>query len=131
MRDELLTFVKGLSLGTIAVSNDLPFDDGGTALYLKNAKRIYVDRPQKTTDAFIQTLDSTTINNETTTISVYFSTDAKQTLANYDTIVDALKTAKDITTITGINRREVDVSSEYEGDMMVTQIDYRYSKILT
>lgn len=130
MRDEVLTFIKGLNLGTLAVANDLPFEDSGVPLYLKNARTVYVDRPQKATETFVRTLQGGAFSNETTTISVYFSLDAKLLIANYDSIIENLKTTKDISTITGINRREVDVQSEYQGDMMLTQVDFRFTKLL-
>jgi hypothetical protein len=131
MRDEVLSFIKGLNLGTLAVANDLPFEDSGVPLYLKNARTIYVDRPQKTSETFIRTLGGGAFSSETTTISIYFSLDAKLLIANYDSIVDTLKTTKDVTTIQGINRREVDVQSEYQGDILLTQIDFRFTKLLT
>lgn len=129
MRNELLTFIKSLNVGTLGVSSDIPFNDGGVPLYLKNARTIYVDRPQTTNEPFIQTLGGVNIGNETTSISVYYSLDAKQLIANYETILSNLKTAKDITTIEGINRRELDVNTEYEGDILVTQLEFRYIKI--
>lgn len=130
MRQEIVDYIKGLNLNALSVSNDIPFEDGGVPLYLKNLKTIYVDRPQSTVDPFIQTLNSLTINNETTAISVYFSLDAKVLLANYDTIVSSLKAGKDIATISGVNRRECAVSTDYEGDYLVTTLEYRFTKIL-
>jgi hypothetical protein len=129
MRQELLDYIKGLNIGTISVSNDLPFEDGGVPLYLKNAKTIYVDRPQRTSEPIIQTLNSLTISNETTLVSVYFSLDAKLLIANYESILTSLKAGKDVTTIQGVNRRECDITSEYEGDMLVTTLGFRFIRI--
>lgn len=129
MRQELLDYIKGLNLTSLAVSNDLPFADGGVPLYLKNARTVYVDRPQVTSDPFIQTLGGVTIANETTSIAVYFTLDAKQLISNYETIITSLKAGKDITTISGVNRRECDISTEYEGDLLITTLEFRYIKI--
>lgn len=130
MRQELLDYIKGLNIGTISVANDLPFEDGGIPLYLKNAKTIYVDRPQKTTEPFIQTFNSQTISNEVTSISVYFSLDAKLLIANYEAILTSLRAGKDITTIQGVNRRECDITSVYETDMLVTTLEFRFIRII-
>jgi hypothetical protein len=130
MRQELLDYIKGLNIGTINVSNDLPFEDGGVPLYLKNAKTLYVDRPQRTSEPFIRTFNSQTISNEVTSISVYFSLDAKLLIANYETILSSLKAGKDIATIQGANQRECDVTTSYEGDMLVTTLEFRFIRII-
>lgn len=130
MRTELLTFIKGLNVGTLAVSNDSPFEDGGVPLYLKNARTIYVDRAQTTSEPIVQTFQGVNVSNETTTVSVYISLDAKQLIANYDTIMSTLKTARDIE-FAGIHRREVNVETEYEEDMLVTRLDFRFTKLLS
>lgn len=129
MRQELLDYIKGLNLTSIAVSNDLPYEDGGVPLHLKNVRTLYVDRPQTVSDPFIQTLNSITISNETTTISVFLALDAKQVIANYDSIVSSIKAGKDITTIQGINRRECDVVTEYVNDILVTTFEFRFIRI--
>jgi len=60
---------------------------------------------------------------------VYLSTDAKLIPSNYESVITQIKTAKDLTTIEGINRREVQVSSEFESDLIVTTVELRYIKL--
>jgi len=126
MRQQVLDYIRTLNLGGFRLSNEAPYDSSGVELYVKNPKTIYVNFAQTTSDPFIQTLDGTNISNETTTVSVYFSADAKLIPSNYDTVIQQLKGAKNITTISGVNRREVDVSTEYVDDLVVSTIDIRY-----
>ena len=129
MRQEIIDYCKNLSLGGFIVSNELPFNDSGQVLYLKNVKSIYVDIPQYTTEAIVRTLDALSISDEVTTVRLYFSADAKSLPANYDTLVSDLRLAKDTDTITGYARREVDVETEFTLDMLVTQLTFRFTKI--
>ena len=129
MRQQVLDYIRTLPLGGFKLSSEAPYDSSGVELYVKNPKTIYVNFAQTTSDPFIQTLDGLNISNETTTVSVYFSTDAKLVPSNYDTLVQQLKGAKNIDTISGINRREVDVSTEYVNDLVVSTVDIRYIKL--
>jgi hypothetical protein len=129
MRQEIIDYCKNLSLGGFIVSNELPFNDSGTVLYLKNVKSIYVDIPQYATEAIVRTLDALSISDEVTTVRLYFSADAKSLPANYDALVSDLRTVKDADTITGYARREVDVETEFTADMLVTQLTFRFTKL--
>lgn len=129
MRQEVLDYIKTLDIGNLAISTDLPFDDSGVPLYLKNVKRVYVDSPSTENETFAQTLGGHSYGNETTSIQIYFAVDAKNILVNYDDIVSTLKTVAAITTINGINRREVDVATEYVNDILVTTLDVRLTRI--
>lgn len=129
MRQEILNYVNGLSLGTFSVSSELPYDQSGTALYLSNPKKIYVGNEQTSTEPLVSALDGPVIDNEVTTVSIYFSADAKQLPANYDTLVTNLKAAKNITTVTGIHRRELDAVTEFQGDLIVNSMEIRFNKV--
>ena len=129
MRQEILNYVNGLSLGTFSVSSELPYDQSGTALYLSNPKKIYVGNEQTSTEPLVSALDGPVIDNEVTTVSIYFSADAKQLPANYDTLVTNLKAAKNITTVTGIHRRELDAVTEFQGDLLVNSMEIRFNKV--
>lgn len=129
MRQDILDFISGLSLGGFAVSQELPWDDSGTALYLKNVKRIYVDTTQYATQPLITTLDGLSINQDVSTVGLYFSADAKQLPANYDTLVSDLRSAKDVALTDASYRRECDVSTEFSNDLIVTQLEYRFTKL--
>jgi len=130
MRSQILTYIQGLSLGTFTVSTDQPYDVSGNALYLSNPKKIYVDSEQVTTEPLVQALDGPVIDSETTSVSIYFSADAKQLPANYDTLVSDLRKAKNITTVAGIHRRELDSTTEYEGDLIINSMEIRFNKVI-
>lgn len=129
MRTEVIDYVQGLNLGTFTVSTELPYTESGQALYVKNPKRIYVDEEQIVSEPLIQALDGVSIVNEESTVTIYFSVDSKLVPANYDSVVTALKGAKNITTIDGVFRRELDVSTGYDGDLLITELAIRFNKI--
>lgn len=131
MRQEILDYIQALNLGTFLVSSELPWVDNEVPLYLKNLKKVYVDAEQQSNEPFIATLDGLNLSNEVTTVSVYFANDAKQLPANYNDVITELKTAKNITTVTGVQRRECAVSTAVEADMLVTTLEFRFTKFLT
>lgn len=131
MRTEVLTYAQSLNLGTVTVSTELPWTDNGIALYLKNLKKIYIDIDNVEVEPFIQALNGLNISNEITSLKLYFACDAKVLLPNYDDIITELKAVKDITTITGVQRRECVVATSVENDVLVTELEYRFTKLLT
>jgi hypothetical protein len=131
MRTEILDYISTLNLGSFLVSQELPWEESGQALFLKNLKKIYVDATQYQNETLITALNGLNINNETSIVRILFACDAKQTPANYDTLVTDLKSAKDITTIEGVRSRQCDVSTDIENDSLVTTLEIRFTKITT
>jgi hypothetical protein len=129
MRTEIIDYVQGLNLGTFTVSTELPYTESGQAMYVKNPKRIYVDEEQITSEPILQALDGLTVMDEEASVTIFFSVDSKLLPANYEAVLTALKGAKDITTIDGVIRRELDVSTGYDGDLLVTELEIRFNKI--
>ena len=130
MRQQILDYINSLTLGGYSVSNELPWSSSGTPLYLNNVKKIYVDRTQSTNDPLFATLDGLTFNSEITSVKVYFASDAKLLPANYDTVVSNMKLGKDVTTATGFNRRECDVTTTFENDLLITEFEFRFTKLI-
>ena len=131
MRDEILEFVQTLNLGTVTVSSELPWTDNDVPLYLKNLKKVYVDIDQITSEPFITTLSGLNISNEVTSVRIYFANDAKVLLPNYSEVIANLREAKDITTIQGVQRRDVVVTTSIENDVLITELEFRFTKLLT
>ena len=131
MRTELLEYIQALNLGTVNVSAELPWTDSGVPLYLKNLKKVYIDVDNITAEPFIQALNGFNVSNEITSVRLYFACDAKILLPNYADIITELKAARNISTITGVQRRECDVSTTVENDVLVTEMEYRFTKLLT
>jgi hypothetical protein len=130
MRTEILTYLKGLKFAGITVSDELPWDASAQPLYIKNPKKIYVDNDQKSVETIIQALNGLNIRNETTTVSVYLTTDAKQKPSNYDAVITAIVAGKDSADIGGKTARECDVATDFTGDLMTTTLEFRFTKLI-
>lgn len=131
MRSTIVSYIKTLSLGTFAVSDELPWDNNGTPLYLSNLKRIYVDADQYSQDNLFDSLDGGGAVIETNVVRVVFVTDAKQLPTNYESLVDAIKLARLLDTTQGFIQRVCQVSTEFVGDKMTTQFEFSFRKTLT
>jgi hypothetical protein len=129
MRTEVIDYLVSAPLQSYNFSRELPFEEGGTALYLKNPKTIYVDAVNKDVTQLFATLNGDSIHLETSTVTVYFSNDAKNTPANYDDLIEYLVKGKDLGTTQGFNDRNVDVSTELDGDLQVTTVELQYTKL--
>ena len=130
MRTEIYDYIDGLSKTGFTLSSALPWTADGVALYQKNFKTIYVDMDNVTHDTVFATMNGLTFENETTTVRVYFTTDAKQLPSNYETLVSAIREARNIDTITGVTQRQSDVTRTFEADSMVTEIEFRFTKLI-
>jgi len=130
MRSLILTYLENNKPSGFGVSQNLPFDQNGTALYLQNLKTLYVDQPQTEQEPLIDTLDTTRIVSETTIVNVYVVTDAKTLPTDYDTLVTTVKGVRNLSTITGYTEQRCNVSTSYaNGDQLVTQFEFRYTNI--
>jgi len=129
MRQAVIDYLQGENLGSFTIANEVPWQESGTDLYLKNLKKIYVDVDAFTTEPAITTFSGLYLNNETTVVRVYFANDAKQIPSNYDEVVGLIKAAKEISSAEGFTRREAEVSTSYESDRLVTEIELRYIKL--
>jgi hypothetical protein len=130
MRQELVNYIGTQNLGGFILSTELPYSSSGTPLYIKNVKRIYVDRTEYSNEPLITTLGGTQIDSEIASVRVYFASDAKQLPPNYDTVVTSLRAAKDTSTITGVSRRECIISTTFEEDLLVTELEFRFTTII-
>lgn len=128
MRLELLTYLKSLKLKNFGISDELPFTSG-VAMYLKNPKKIYVGTEQITSQPFIAAMGNYSVYSEVHTVGVFFSTDAKNLPSDYDAVVALVQAGKGITVDSSYFRRELDTATSYEGDLMVTQLDFRFTKL--
>jgi len=130
MRQELVDYIGTQNLGAFILSQELPYSSSGVPLYIKNVKRIYVDRTQFSNEPLIVTLDGTQVDSEIASVRVYFASDAKQLPPNYDTVVTSLRAGKDTATITGVTRRDCVISTTFEEDLLVTELEFRFTTII-
>lgn len=129
MREEILDFLQSQNLGTFIVSREQPWSENGTPMYLKNLKKVYATQESTANEPLFLTLDALDIPSEVTTVTVYLACDSKQVPATLNDAVQVIKTAKNITTVTGVNRRQCDVSTSYENDVLVTEIAFQFTKL--
>lgn len=131
MRAIFLPLVQDSDTGVFAVSQELPYDVDGIALYVKNPRRIYVSMATTTQEELYYTLDNQNIVIETTEITLYFTVEAK-TVAGYDEAITNLKTLRDHADIKslGYARRRVNVTSRYESNLLITELTFQFNKLL-
>lgn len=132
IRQAIIDGISALSLGTFAVSSELPWDAAGQTLYFKNFKVFYVDEPQREQSTLFNTLDGNPGGSLATlisTVSVYVVVDAKQTPSNYDSLMDSVEDVKNTSAITGVRSREVDRITTFEADSMLTEFTFRFTEL--
>lgn len=129
MRTELLNYFKSLKLKNFRVSDELPYSSGNTPLFLKNAKSIYVDLKQTTNEQIIAILGNHGVFQEVHTVRVFFTTDAKNLPSDYDSVLSQLIAGKNVDSTEPYFRREVDVNTDFQGDLMTTSLEFRFTKL--
>jgi hypothetical protein len=129
MREQVLDYIKGINLGAYNLSDDIPREENGTALFVKNPKRIYVSSEDFTETPLLNTFSGFNLHTYSILLTVVFSSDAKKLPQNYASLVALLLSAKDINTTEGFNSREASVSTVTENDLLVTQIEYSFTEI--
>ena len=130
MRQQVLDYLNSNKVSGFTLTEELPWDNSGQPLYLKNFKRIYVDRDQVVQEPLIETLDDRGIVNEITTVTVFVTTDAKNVPSNLDTLVSTIKNARLDTEISGVTQRATQVESDFIGDAVVTQFDLSWRQLI-
>ncbi len=130
MRQQLLDKIQALAVNSLNVSNELPYEESGTPRYIKNPRTIYVDRDSIDSSPLIVTLDrSVGLSTETTSVSVFFTTDAKNPPNSLESTIQSLRGLKDTVDSAGSATRECLVSTDYVGDLLVTELEYRLTKL--
>jgi hypothetical protein len=128
MRQQLIDYFKGLKLKNFKVSDELPFVSG-TNMYLKNPKTVYTDLVQKTNEQVLAVLGNHGVFQQVDTVSVYLTTDAKNLPSDYDSTIAALAEGKNVNSTADYFRREVDITTSYEGDLLQSTLEFRFTKL--
>jgi hypothetical protein len=128
MRTELIDYFKSLKLRNFKVSDELPFVSVNP-MYVKNAKTVYTDMTQRVSEQVLAVLGNHGVFQEVHTVSVFFTTDAKNLPSDYDSVVTSLTAGKNISNGVDFHRREVDVVTSFEGDLMLTTLEFRFTKL--
>lgn len=131
MRSDILTYLGTQQFSNYVVSTELPFDSNGTELYIKNPKRIYVDNDQVSIEPFIGVMSAMNIDQETTTVNIYFANDAKTLPSDYSTVVTSCRNAKNQSYAANYMNTYSDTKTEYKNDLLVTNVEIRFVRIIT
>ena len=122
IRSELLTQITTnlAAFPNIRVKTELPWNTSGNPLYIQNMKMVYVDEEQIDVEQLYRTLDQNNVNTTVTTVNAYLAVDAKNQLADINTVVSNILLARN--TITGT----IDSASNYETDIEDDVITYTF-----
>jgi len=130
MRTALLEWFAANPVPGFTLTQELPWDAGGTALYLKNFKRIYVDTEQVAQEPLIDVLNGPGVVNQITTVTVRITTDAKNPPSNYQTMVNTFQNARLDPAIIGVTQRTTQVTSEFVSDAQVSQFEFSFTELI-
>jgi hypothetical protein len=126
MRAQLLAYLSEALVDSIRISNELPWDEGVTPLYLKNMKRIYLDEPTVEMDQLVQILNGPDINQTRTIIRGYLTVDAKNRNADLTTAITIMANARNVETILGSFRKEFSYTTAIASDKITYTFEYRF-----
>lgn len=126
MRAQLLTYLTANLTGSIKTSQEQPFDQGGSALYLKNMRRVYLQEEYTEQDQLIPVLDASDIMQTITVVKGFLAVDAKSRNSDLDTALSVLAGARTGANITDSFRKEFDYTITIDTDVMIYEFEYRF-----
>lgn len=133
MRPQLLAAITTATstLTQFAVSQELPFDQGGNPLYLKNMKRVYVDatRMEQTTLIALVGPGNDLYQNDYIA-TAYVAVDAKNPPSQLPQLITQVLTAKDATGIVNFGT-ESDYTVETQEDVQIYTFEFRLNVATT
>ena len=132
MRTELLSAVTTAvsTLTQFAVSSELPWEQNGTPLYLKNLKKVYVDREKQEQSTLIPTLDGNDVFQNDLICEVYVACDAKNTPSQLDNLISKILGAKNSTGIVNFGF-ESDYTLDKREDVLIYTFEFRLNQATT
>lgn len=131
MRSQLVTYLStALTNAAIKCASELPWTDGPTPLYMKNMKKLYIDRDEQLERVLYPVLSpGNDISEIENIVRAYFSVDAKNQPNGLDSAISLIVGAKDVNTITSVVGRLCDYEVSYEGDVLIYTFTYRFISI--
>jgi hypothetical protein len=129
MRTQLLAYLTANLTGSIKPSQELPFEQSGNSLYLKNLRRVYLNEPSTEQDQLIGTFDDD-INQQITTVQAFLAVDAKNRNADLDSALTTMSQALKQADITDSFRKEFDYTTTLDDDKIIYEFEYRYYQII-
>ena len=126
MRAELLSYLTtATSTATVKTVSELPWNNAGQPLYLKNMKKFYLAQEEFEQSVLIPTLPGQNdIMQNTVKVTGYFAVDAKNQPSGLSTAITTILGAKDRTGL-GNFGVESDYSTEIQDDVLIYTVEYR------
>lgn len=129
MRTEFVEAIKRMQLGDLRVGEQLPREESGTNMWLKNPRTVYVSEPTYEMTPLVTALNGAHIWSKATNLSVIWAVDSKKLPNNYQSVVDQMLALRSIDPQAGFVSRQASVTTSYENDLLVTQIEYTFVKL--
>lgn len=132
MRQTVLSSITAAisTLTQFSVSQELPWSQNGQPLFLKNMKKIYVDRESVEESINIALLNANDIMDQGYTLAVYLAVDAKNTPSQLDLAINKILGAKS-GLASGYFGQESDYSLDKQEDVLVYTFEFRATQIQT
>lgn len=129
IRDTLLANLSvALANSNVTTSSELPFVAGGTPLYDKNMKKLYLDYDNNSTTELFNTLNpADDVFQQEILVSGYFSVDAKNQPGDIDTIVNTIRNARQ--SVSNCFVRECEITNDIADDRITYTIEFRFLTI--
>jgi hypothetical protein len=130
MRAQLLSAITSATstLTQFAVSQELPWEQDGLPLYLKNKKKIYVDKEHRTETTMFSVLGGNNILQDDIITNAYLAVDAKNQPTQLDTFITRVLGASTSTGITNF-KFESDYTADKQEDVLIYTFEFRLSTI--
>lgn len=132
MRTELLSAITTAvsTLTQFAVSSELPWEQNGTPLYIKNMKKVYVDRERLEQSTLIPTLNGGEVFQNDSICEVYVAVDAKNQPSQLDSLITKILGAKNSTGIINFGT-ESDYTLDKQEDILIYTFEFRLNQATT
>jgi hypothetical protein len=130
MRAQLVSALTSAisTLTNFAVSQELPWEQNGQPLYLKNMKKVYVDRDYREESTMFAVIGGDNVIQDIVKADVFLAVDAKNSPAGLDTLITKILSAKDTTAITAF-KKESDYSVDKQEDVLIYTFEFRFTTI--
>jgi hypothetical protein len=132
MRTELLSAIT-TAISTVtqfAVSQELPWEQNGTPLFLKNLKKVYVDQSTQVQTTLIPTLNGGEVFQNDLITNVYVACDAKNPPSQLNLLITKILGAKDTTGVVNFGT-ESDYTFEKTEDVLIYTFEFRVNQATT
>lgn len=118
------------TLTQFSVSNELPWEQNGQPLYLKNLKKVYVDNSRQEQSTLIATLDGVDVFQNDLITEVFVACDAKNPPSQIDQLVNNILAAKNSTGVVNFGT-ESDYTVDKQEDVLIYTFEFRLNQATT